>query len=76
MRGRKSEEYRVISYLHITETDETIPFEQATENQHQKIMKNISGIIGDYYSCRPDEAYSYLKQKEKSENELKKILDN
>ncbi|MDE6519225.1 MAG: hypothetical protein K2K91_02035 [Ruminococcus sp.] len=67
MRGRKSKEYEVISYLHVTETDKIIPFEQATENQRQKIMKNISGIIGDYYSCRPDEAYSYIEQKEKSE---------
>lgn len=63
-RGRKPEEYKVLSYLHITETDEIVPFEQATENQHQKIMKNIGVIISDYYNCNTDEAYNYLKEKE------------
>ncbi|MDE7363724.1 MAG: hypothetical protein K2N27_02375 [Ruminococcus sp.] len=66
---RKSKEYKVISYLHITETDEIIPFEQASANQHQKIMNNISRVIGDYYSCHSDEAYSYIENQ-------KKILDN
>lgn len=72
MRGRKSGEYRVISYLNITETDETIQFEDATESQRKIIMKNIGRTISDYYNCRPDEAYSYLEQTEK----VKKILDN
>lgn len=67
MRGRKPEEYKVISYLHITGNDKIIPFEQATENQHKKITENISEIISDYYNCRPDEAYNYIEQKEKSE---------